>query len=117
MIGNRKGKYNNKRVTYYGITFDSAAEGRRYLALRKAEERGVIRSLKCQPVFPIHVADTKICNYIADFFYLDGKGRMVVEDVKGVATAVYKIKRKLFEALYPEYIFREIKKDSLAEIY
>ena len=39
--------------------------------------------------------------YYADFRYLDAEtGRTVVEDVKGVATPVYKIKKKIIEASY-----------------
>ena len=40
-------------------------------------------------------------HYIADFEYiLDGE--MVVQDVKGMKTDVFKIKHKMFEYNYPE---------------
>jgi hypothetical protein len=49
-----------------------------------------------------------VCDYIADFSYIDlnqtglqGQiGCEVVEDVKGFKTDVYKLKKKLVEALY-----------------
>ena len=37
----------------------------------------------------------KSCGYVADFVYTDKNGNVVVEDVKGIKTEVYKIKRKL----------------------
>lgn len=44
------------------------------------------------------------------FFYIDKQGRNVVEDVKGVLTDVYKIKKKMFLKIYDEYYdFREIR--------
>lgn len=40
--------------------------------------------------------DRRAVRYIADFVYLDAAtGKIVVEDVKGVKTEVYKLKRKL----------------------
>lgn len=39
--------------------------------------------------------------YVADFVYFDKeKGELVVEDVKGVKTDVYKLKRKLMRSIY-----------------
>ena len=35
-------------------------------------------------------------------------GKTVVEDVKGVKTPVYKLKKVRFLHLYPQYDFREI---------
>ena len=55
--------------------------------------------------------------YIADFVYVeiekypDGRtvaGNIIVEDVKGMRTKDYIIKRKLFRWRYPEYEFREV---------
>lgn len=46
--------------------------------------------------------------YIADFVYTDTMTeKVIVEDVKGYKTDVYKLKRKLFKYRYPEYIFLE----------
>jgi len=42
----------------------------------------------------------KICNYIADFVYTDENGNEVVEDVKGRATAIYRMKKKLMVACH-----------------
>jgi hypothetical protein len=51
--------------------------------------------------------------YTADFKYFENLGPgqwyiTVVEDVKGVKTQAYIIKRKLFKLTYPNITFREI---------
>lgn len=78
------------------MRFASQAEYRRYLELKL-----FATNLELQPKFPIVVNNKKICTYVADFKYLDDKGNEVIEDVKGVKTPVYKLKKKLVEALYP----------------
>ena len=40
------------------------------------------------------------CAYYADYFYCDGNGNQVVEDVKGVRTKEYIVKRKLMLAVH-----------------
>jgi len=42
----------------------------------------------------------RIANYIADFVYADNSGDDVVEDVKGRATAAYRLKKKLMVACH-----------------
>lgn len=111
-------KYNNKKVTIDGITFDSVKEGRRYEELKLAEEAGAIGDLERQVRFELIPAqrepDTRGARggvkkgkllerqvvYIADFVYIDlYTGEKVVEDVKGMkqgtAYEVFKLKRKL----------------------
>jgi len=47
------------------------------------------------------VKDRKVGEYRADFRYVEARtGKLIIEDVKGVKTAVYRLKKKLFEALY-----------------
>lgn len=83
-----------------GITFDSSAECKRYGELKLLERGGFIRRLELQPVYAVEVNGKPICKYIADFRYFEG-GERVVEDVKGLQTPEFKLKRKLVEALYP----------------
>jgi hypothetical protein len=35
------------------------------------------------------------CKYVADFEYVDDKGKRIIEDVKGYKTREYKQKRRL----------------------
>lgn len=73
----------------------------RYSQLKIIENNGYITKLELQPRFLIHVNGIKICTYVADFSYLDKESNMtIIEDVKGVKTPVYKIKKKLVEAIY-----------------
>ena len=113
----RKGsKYHNVRVVLDGITFDSKREARRYTELRLLERAGHIGELKVHPSFSIVVRGVEVCKYEADFTYyvLGGFGQadawpniavnkcgdrwFVVEDVKGMRTDVYRLKKKLLKA-------------------
>ena len=93
-------KYNAKKTEVDGFIFDSRAEARRYSELILAERAGEISNLSLQPVFPIIVNEKKIGKYIADFQYTDRDGNRVIEDVKGVSTPVYRLKKKLVEAIH-----------------
>jgi len=67
-----------------------------------------IRDLELQPEFPVVVEGRHICVYKADFRYVDlVTGEVVTEDSKGMRTPVYKLKKRLVEALYPVTI-REV---------
>lgn len=82
------------------MIFDSHAEYRRFRELRLLEKFEKISALETQPKYPLMVNGELICTYFADFRYRDEKGEQVVEDVKGVRTAIYKFKKKLLKALY-----------------
>ena len=99
-----------------GRVFDSKRELERYHELRIREMAGDITHLSLQPVFTLlpktvtQRATIRPVTYRADFQYFEREsGETVVEDVKGFATEVYRLKRKFFEAYYPEYEFREVK--------
>lgn len=104
-----RSKYGNVKTVIDGIAFDSKAEGHRYRELMLLVRAGDIRDLRLQPVFEMRVAGVLICKYIADFAYvdMDHPHTDTVEDKKGVKTAVYQLKKKLFKALFPEYRFLE----------
>jgi len=94
-------KYRAKRTTIDGITFASKAESRRYLHLKDMEKRGEIQDLELQPRFRLEVNGVKICDYIADFRYVETEtGETIIDDTKGVITPQYRIKRNLMLALY-----------------
>lgn len=102
--------------TYDGMTFASKAEMRRYVELKMLQSAGAIRNLECQPSFVLqdsfnHKTFGKVQKivYRADFSYFDvSLGHIVVEDVKGYRTEVYKLKKKLFLSRYPDIDFREV---------
>lgn len=109
-------KYNAKKTVVDGIKFDSKKEAARYEVLKGLEQSGKIGQLELQPRFELQERfkyrgeTVRKIEYIADFSYLDKeKGLWVVEDVKGVKTDVYKLKKKLFLFKYGGlYEFREV---------
>lgn len=95
------GKYQNVFTVVDGIRFDSKAEGQRYQELCLLGKAGKIRSLVLQPWYRLTIKGNLICTYIADFQYFDiEKERWVVEDVKGMRTSDYVIKKKLMYAIH-----------------
>lgn len=108
-------KYGNKQTPYEGVMFDSKIEANRFAELRYLLRAGMISNLRRQvpyELIPSQRVDGKVVErpvkYIADFVYTEN-GREVVEDVKGVRTDVYVIKRKLMLQKYGIQI-REIGK-------
>jgi Protein of unknown function (DUF1064) len=100
-------KYKSIRTTVGGITFDSKSEARRYSELRLLEREGQISDLELQPSFilapSVRFSDSKrtkpALKYIADFEYME-KGVKIIEDVKGMQTPVFKIKRHLLKVIH-----------------
>lgn len=112
-----KSKYNSRKTTIDGITFDSKRESERYSELRLMEKSGDIEDLILQPSFELmpnfkYKGQTvrKII-YKADFQYREkSTGLTVVEDVKGMETKDFRLKKKLFLRAYGgRYDFRIIK--------
>lgn len=81
--------------------FDSKAEHRRYHILKLMEKANEIRNLERSPRFDLIVNGIKCGFYKADFAYFKGQKR-VIEDVKSepTKTPVYRLKKKIVEALY-----------------
>ena len=110
-IGNytKQNKYHNKKVEYDGIKFDSIKEKNRYIGLKQLEKLGVIQNLQrqvkyeLQPSFKLNKKTIRAITYIADFVYLQD-GVEVIEDVKGIRTKEYLLKKKLFEYKYQKEI-------------
>jgi hypothetical protein len=98
-------KYRNKKVQIDMYVFDSIAESKRYKELALLQKAKKIENLQLQPKFLLQESFKKNgktfrkIEYIADFMY-EEKGKVIVEDVKGKETEVFKLKRKLFEYKY-----------------
>ena len=101
-------KYGNRKVIIDGIVFDSQREAQRYCELKLLIRAGHIKNLRLQEEYTLIPSQFEYNNgkqgkcieravkYIADFVYTDNKtGETVVEDVKGMRTKEYIIKRKL----------------------
>lgn len=103
-------KYRNTSVTHDGFRFDSKAELKRYQELKWLEQAGAISGLERQKEYlliPAQKGERKV-SYKADFVYRED-GEQVVEDVKGMRTKDYVIKRKLMLFMHGVRI-REIMK-------
>lgn len=107
-------KYGNKKVLIDGIEFDSIAEGNRYKELKLLQRAGIIKELELQPKFLLQESFKKNgktyrkVEYIADFQYIEN-GKVIIEDVKGKETEVFKIKHKLFEYKYRDLELKLVK--------
>ena len=103
-------KYHSQKIVVDGKKFDSKKEAERYKVLKMLENANIISNLSRQVPFELipKQKDERAVKYIADFMYVEtATGKIIVEDVKGYRTDVYKIKRKLFKWRYPEYEFLE----------
>jgi hypothetical protein len=128
-------KYNAKKTVIDGITFDSKAEATYYVYLKHLQEKGDIIDIELQPVYVLQPAYWKCCKsidlnttskhtcslcgkkipktsaitYRADFKVTYADGNIEIIDVKGMETAIFKIKKKMFEKVYPEHTIKIVK--------
>ena len=86
-------KYNSQKTIIDGIRFDSKAEAEYFLHLKALEKLGQLKVLEVQP--KVYMTDARIL-YKPDFL-IDENGKLVFIDVKGVQTAIFKMKARLFE--------------------
>lgn len=89
-----------KTVCAAGHTHHSKMEAGRCDELMALEQAGHIYRLEQQPEFRVEINGRLICRYVADFAWFTADCR-VIEDVKGVTTPVFNLKRKLVEAAHP----------------
>ncbi|MBR4419673.1 MAG: DUF1064 domain-containing protein [Clostridia bacterium] len=114
-IAQPKSKYYAKKTVVNGVEYDSKKESKRAVELEYLERIGKIKNLQKQVRFILQEGyvnnygqKIRPISYIADFVY-EENGQKIVEDVKSpiTRTPVYKIKKKLFEAKFKDYVFLE----------
>jgi hypothetical protein len=94
-------KYGNNVTEVDGYTFASKAEATRYGELKLLAKAGAITDLAIHPSWDLPVNGVIVGRYVGDFVYSDVKtGKLTVEDVKGVRTPVYKLKKRLLLAIH-----------------
>jgi hypothetical protein len=106
--GGGRNKFGAKRTTDAdGEVFHSTGEMRRYSHLQVLERGKLLRNLKRQVPFKLHVNGMTVCTYVADFTYDalidDDTWGSVVEDFKSAPTArlpEYRLKKALMLAVY-----------------
>ncbi len=89
-------KYHAKKEIVDGIRFDSRKEASRYRQLKLMEKAKAIQDLQVHVKYPLFKKNEygSEVRYIADFVYYEN-GHLVVEDVKGFKTGVYKLKKRI----------------------
>lgn len=106
-------KYGNHPAERDGIRFASLQERQRYDELKLLEAAGAITDLRCQPRYELQPAFTcggraiRRIEYVGDFAYTENS-TTVCEDVKGMATDVFKLKWKLVRFRFPGVEFRVV---------
>ena len=101
-------KFSSVMTTIDGIKFRSKAEAKRYGELKLLEKAGEIQHLELQPAFTLTAHGKKLSKYVADFRYdrrviHEGGASMwtsTIEDVKGMLTPLYRLKKKWVELEY-----------------
>lgn len=114
----KSNKYNARKTTVCGRTFDSRREAEVYLELLAQKQAGEIVRIGFQPSYTLLAGfkdntgkKQKPITYTADFFVTFADGHSEVIEVKGVKTRDYQLRKKLFLHMMREtdIIFREVK--------
>lgn len=108
---NRRNKYGNRKKIIDGYEFDSGLEAERYVDLKMEIRAGMISDLQMQVPIELITNGVVVAKYVADFVYIRN-GEVIVDDAKGVETAVFRLKWKQLKAQYAgQYKFMLYPKD------
>lgn len=111
-------KYNARKTTVCGRTFDSKREAEWYMMLREKQRLGEIKHLECQPTYTLlegfrdnQGKQQKPITYTPDFLVEYDDGQREVIEVKGVKTRDYLLRKKLFLHMMrdTDVVFREVR--------
>lgn len=109
-------KYGNHKTEYNGRVFDSKKEAKRAQELELLQKGGVIKDLRYQPRYMLQPPfkregkAIRAIEYVADFEFWDCElKKTITEDVKGFATAEFKLKEKMFRYHYPNRELRVLR--------
>lgn len=117
----RKGKYDNEKVwcSVFERWIDSINEHRYLHVLLTLQKDGHISELKSGERIKLIVNDTLICAMEMDYtFKYNGKKFYADYKNDGTITSVFKLKKKLFEAIYnePVYLINNKKEGIITQI-
>ena len=110
-------KFGAKKTVVDGILFHSKREAEYYGQLKLMKRAGNIQNFERQISFPLYAMhgglspdeSRKVCDHIVDFLVINIEGKKEVHEVKGMETDVWKLKKKIFEANYPNITYKVIK--------
>jgi len=92
-----KHKFKAVRTEIAGFKFASKKEAKRYTELKALEQAGEVAFFQMQTPFHLPAG----VKYVLDFQVYWANGDITFEDVKGMRTPMYILKKKQVEALYP----------------
>lgn len=102
-------KFGAIMTVYNGRRYHSKAESLYARDLDLRQKAGDILHWRPQVSYPIMVNGDKICTYVMDFVVTYPDGVIELVEIKGMETAVFKLKAKLLRATYlkdhPEIIY------------
>lgn len=123
----KMGKIKHIKTEIDGIVFDSKMESEYYIYLKDLKAKGIVTDFKLQPEFLLQdkfiviegqviegshpdflklkrkykVPTTQAIKYKSDFEVYYSDGHIEIVDTKGIETADFKIKKKMFQYKYP----------------
>ncbi len=93
-------KYHNKTNVYNDEVYHSLKEANYAAELDLRVKAHEIKKWERQVRIPLDVNNYHICNYIIDFIVTHNDDSLEYVEVKGFETDLWRMKWKLFEALY-----------------
>lgn len=96
----RRNKFNARTCKYGENIYHSRREAQEAASLDLQVKAGTIKSWDRQVRISLDVNGKHIANYYADFRIVHLDGSIEILEVKGFATDVYLLKKKLLEATY-----------------
>lgn len=88
--------------TYDGVLYASKAEAMYAQSLDLLRRAGAVKEWFRQVPFVLKVNDILIATFVIDFRVEYSDGRIEHIEIKGMELPTYKLKLKLFQALYPK---------------
>lgn len=113
MLTKSKGRVRNvsskELRTYKGIVYDSRAECLYAFELDKLKAAGKILDWSRQVRIPLVVNGTVVCHMVIDFCISQNDGQQEFHEIKGWSAPEFKLKLKLFKAIFPKATYKLVK--------
>ena len=101
-------KYRAQRTRVGNVVYASRREAEYAEELHLRQRAGEVLTIEIQVPYEL-IPRPNLVKYVADFRVTFKDGRQEVHEVKGMETAVWKIKEKLFRHRYPHIPLRVIR--------
>jgi hypothetical protein len=112
----RRGWGSAVKTVYNGVLFDSKSEARYAAHLDILQDEGRITKWERQVRVRLEVNGKLICAIVVDFLVWDLKNLPTYVEIKGFETPVWRLKKRLFEALNPDATYVVVKAAEVAKL-